>query len=76
MQTAQDLYSTAVFSMPPDERLRLAALILNELAHAEPVSEPRQSIRQMLREMPPARLFKTTAEVDAYLEGERDSWER
>jgi hypothetical protein len=76
MQTAQDLYSTTVFSMPPSERLRLAAMILNELAQAETSNESRQSIRQMLSEMPAARLFKTAAEVDAYLERERDLWER
>lgn len=31
MQTVQDIYVSTIRSLPPDERLRLAALILNDL---------------------------------------------
>ena len=33
--TAQDIYSATVRSLPPDERLKLAALILNDLAQQD-----------------------------------------
>lgn len=34
---ASELYQQTVKSMPPSERLRLASLILNDLAPSEPV---------------------------------------
>lgn len=76
MQNAQELYTTSISQLPPTERLRLAAIILNELARVESTTSPRQSIREMLREMPAGRLFKSSAEADEYLEMERDSWDR
>lgn len=76
MQNAQEIYTTSISQMPPSERLRLAAMILVELTHAETENPPRQSVRQMVQEMPAGRLFKTSAEADAYLEKERDSWDR
>lgn len=74
--TAQELYLNSVFQLPMGERLQLAALILNDLARLESATQDHQSVRQMLNEMPAGRLFKTSAEADAYLEGERDSWDR
>lgn len=34
MSTAQEVFASAVRSLPPAERLRLAALIINELAQS------------------------------------------
>ena len=76
MQNAQELYTISISQMPPDERLRLAAMILAELTHTEIESKPRQSVRQMIQEMPAGRLFNSSAEADEYLEQERDSWDR
>lgn len=76
MQTVQEIYAMSISHLPSLERLRLAALILNELAVARPAEHQRQSIQEMLEEMPSEGLFKTSAEVDEYLERERDSWER
>jgi len=76
MQNAQEIYTTSISQMPPGERLRLAAMILAELTHAEIETAPRQSVRQMVQEMPAGRLFKTSADADAYLETERNSWDR
>ncbi len=76
MQNAQEVYSSSVSQLPPDERLLLAAMILNDLTFSESTTEPRQSVRQMIMEMPAGRLFKTSVEADEYLEGERDSWDR
>jgi hypothetical protein len=43
-----------------------------------PLDEPktRRSAKEILAEAPGGRLFKTVEEVDAYIRGERDSWER
>ena len=76
MQNVQELYTTAISQMPPSERLKLAAMILTNLANIETKSEQHQSVRQMVREMPVGRLFKTSTEADEYLEQERDSWDR
>ncbi|MBS1789449.1 MAG: hypothetical protein JST85_17120 [Acidobacteria bacterium] len=74
MQNVQELYITTISQMPPSERLKLAAMILTNLTNIETKSEQRQSVRQMVQEMPAGRLFKTSAEADQYLEQERDSW--
>lgn len=36
--TAQDIYAESVRTLPPSERLRLAALILDELTHRHNVA--------------------------------------
>ncbi len=75
MQNVQELYTTSISQMPPGERLKLATMILTNLTNGETKSEQHQSIRQMVREMPAGRAFKTSAEADEYLEQERDSWD-
>lgn len=35
MQTAQEIYASTIRELPVEERLLLAALILNDLAHSE-----------------------------------------
>jgi hypothetical protein len=37
---------------------------------------PKRRISEILADYPGGRLFKTGAEVDAYIKEERDSWER
>jgi hypothetical protein len=77
MTNAQDLYAHAVRNLPPAERLRLAALILDELTRAEPgQAQPTRCALDLLERMPGGRLFTTPAEADEYLQGERDSWDR
>lgn len=76
MQNVQELYSTSISQMPASEKLKLAAMILANLTNGETKSEQRQSVRQMVREMPAARLFKISTEAGEYLEQERDSWDR
>ncbi len=80
MQSVQDVYNSAVSQLPSEEQLCLASLILNGMTqkhrshHAG--TSPRRSMREILNELPGGRIFKTAAEVDAYLREERDSWER
>ncbi len=56
-----------------------------ELAEGEPVEvfvvtprgrcRPHRSMLDILRETPPPGLFKTSQDVDRYLEEERNSWD-
>ena len=75
MQNVQEFYATSISQMPPNEKLKLAAMILTNLTNGETNNEQRQSVKQMVREMPAGRLFKTSAEADEHLEQERASWE-
>ena len=36
---------------------------------------PKRTLSDILRDYPGGQLFKTEAEVDAYIRAERDSWE-
>jgi hypothetical protein len=46
-------------------------VVLEEEAQA-----PKRPLSEILRDYPGGQLFKTAAEVDAYIRAERDSWER
>ena len=76
MQSANELYINAVSRLPSSERLRLAALILSELAQEQETTVMPRSALDLLDRLPATRLFKTSAEADAYLREERDAWER
>ncbi len=74
MQTVQEIYRGAILDLPPEERLRLAALILSDLAAAK--QEGKLSAVALLKSFPKGRGFKTEEEVEAYLREERESWDR
>lgn len=75
MQDADELYSKTVSRLAPNERLRLASLILDGLAQEK--EKAGHSVLDLLDVIPAGgRLLKTPAEVDAYLREERDSWDR
>lgn len=38
-------------------------------------AKPKRGAREILAQSPGHRLFKTAAEVDAYIRNERDSWD-
>ena len=79
MQNAQEIYDLSIRHLPYDEQLLLATLILEGVRHEIPRPEPkapRQSMLDILEKLPGGRIFKTSAEVDAYLREERDSWDR
>lgn len=79
MQTAQEIYDSTVSGLPEVEQLRLATLILEGVTQkSASTDEPpmRRSVREILREAPGGRWFKTAAEVDEYIREERDSWDR
>ena len=76
MQDAKEIYENEVSRLPSSERLRLAAIILNELARdPESSAMTPHAALELLEAMPGSRLFKSSAEADEYLSKERDSWD-
>ena len=83
MQIAQEVYVTTVKEWPTTEQLELATLILagvsQQQKNAELVTETKtksRSVLDIIEDWPGQRLFQTSAEADAYLREERDSWDR
>ena len=75
MPDVEELYSKTVSRLSPSERLRLASLIMDGLAQGK--EQGRRSVLDLLDTLPAGgRLLKSPAEVDAYLQEERDSWDR
>ena len=75
MPDAEELYSKTVSRLAPNERLRLASLILDGLAHEK--EKASRSVLDLLDVLAAGgRLLKTPAEADAYLLEERESWDR
>jgi hypothetical protein len=75
MRDAEELYSKTVSRLSPNERLRLASLILDGLAQEK--ERVGRSVLDLLDALPAGgRLLQTPAEADAYLREERDSWDR
>jgi hypothetical protein len=83
MQIAQQVYVSTVKDLPTNEQLELASLILAGVTQKQKADESlpemkteRHSVLELLADWPGQRLFQTSAEADAYLRGERDSWDR
>lgn len=79
MESIQDIYNETVSHRTPDEQLELATMILNKLSPGQNKSKgesERRHLIDLLSEWEGPRLFKTSAEADAYLREERDSWDR
>ena len=74
MRSVQEVYRGAVSGLSPEERLELAALILRELVAPSPGLAGRLSAVELINSFPAGRGFKTSADADRYLRGERDSW--
>ncbi len=61
----------------PDDVLRQALQDLEQHPAPAPGSPARKpSMLDILQELPPPHVFKSPAEVDAFLRAERDSWDR
>jgi hypothetical protein len=78
MESVQEIYDSTISHLPSEAQIQLASLILEKVVEAQ--SEPtrkheRLSVLEILKDWPGQRLFKTSAEADAYLQEERDSWD-
>lgn len=79
MQNATEVYGRQVRQMPPAERLRLAALILDDLsAEQNEGGNPAKtfSALQLLERRTGGGVFKTAEEADEHLKAERESWDK
>ncbi len=79
MESIQDIYNETVSHRISEEQLELAALIITgvtKVKHSPDSNHKRVSMLDIINELPGRRIFKTSAEVDAYLREERDSWDR
>jgi hypothetical protein len=73
MSDIQEIYQETISRLPSEERLRLASLILSDLAATQQMGE-KLSITELIKSFPAGRGSKTSAEADEYLRRERDSW--
>lgn len=79
MESIQEIYSETVSHLSADDQLQLASVILQEVTKRKAPANgtrKRRPMIELLAEWEGQRLFKTSAEADAYLREERDSWDR
>jgi hypothetical protein len=72
MQDAQEIYQQSVVPLPNSEKLRLAAIILQDLSISE---RQFQSSLDLLQNLPDDRIFSSARDVDEHLKAERESWD-
>lgn len=70
MSRASDIYRETVSGLPPDEKLRLAALILRDLAAEGEKKGGRVSVVGLINSFPPGRGLKNSADAADYLRAE------
>ena len=56
--------------LAPGQRANVFVVIEDDL------QMPKRPLAEILKDYPGGRLFKSAAEVDAYIREERDAWER
>ena len=71
MPSVETIYQQTVLPLPPDDRIRLARIIMEH----EEKDVSRQSAYDFLESLSGERLFKDSKAVDEYLRSERDSWD-
>jgi hypothetical protein len=78
MQNASEIYAQSVRQLPATDRLKLAALILEDLTEEQTAVFENANISalDLLESLPEKRLFQTPDEVELYIREERESWER
>jgi len=74
MQNAQNIYYQAIAGLPSDEKLRLAAMILQDLTDENGMSEQTSAL-EFLENLPQEKIFNSAEEVDRHLKTERESWD-
>ncbi|MGI8543946.1 MAG: hypothetical protein ACR2MD_10790 [Aridibacter sp.] len=72
MQKVETIYQQSILTLPNGEKLRLAAIILQDLSNAE---QSKQSALDLLQDLPNTRIFSSSKDVDNYLKAERESWD-
>ena len=79
MEVLLEIYEANISQLPDTKQIKLASIILDRVSQRQnnpEVKTKRHSMIDLLEEWEGQRLFKTSAEADAYLREERDSWDR
>jgi hypothetical protein len=77
MSTAEEVYEQNVRPLPPEERRRVAELILAEMETREETDLPRRSMAELLGSLPPGpRSAASWEELERQLQEGRNSWDR
>ncbi len=75
MPSVETIYRETVMPLPVDDQKRLADIILENVEHNPSSSKKRRSALDVLNSIRVKGIFRTTAEIDEYIERERDSWD-
>lgn len=72
MGNVQTIYQQTILPLPNSEKIRLAALILQNLSNSEIKT---QTAYDLLQNLPNNRVFSNAQEVENHLKSERESWD-
>ncbi len=73
MPTVETIYKNTILPLPPNERLRLAKIIVEHESLQK--SAEKRSVLDIIEDLNGERIFDDSGEVDKYLAEERDSWD-
>ncbi len=74
MPSVETIYRDTILPLPPNERLRLAKIIVEHESSNKSQTE-QLSVLDIIEGLNGERIFSDSAEVDKYLAEERDSWD-
>jgi hypothetical protein len=74
MPSVETIYRDTILPLPPNERLRLARLIVAHESSNKSQTE-QLSVLDIIESLNGERVFSDSAEVEKYLAEERDSWD-
>jgi hypothetical protein len=72
MQDVQTIYRQTILPLPSSDKLRLAAIILQDLSSDEKSSI---SAIDLLQSLQGEKVFNSPEEVNKHLKAERESWD-
>ena len=72
MENVQTIYQQTILPLPNSEKIRLAALILQNLSNSEIKT---QTAYDLLQNLPNNSVFSNAQEVEDHLKSERESWD-
>ncbi|MBK8467283.1 MAG: hypothetical protein IPL32_15805 [Chloracidobacterium sp.] len=75
MPSIETIYQQTVLPLPPDDRIRLAEIIMEHAREDVPGTNGHRSALELLESLPSEAVFKDTDSVDKHLQSERDSWD-
>jgi len=74
MQNAQNIYRQTIVSLPNNEKLRLATLILQDLTDENGAGKQTSAL-EFLENLSQEQVFDSAEAVDRHLKTEREFWD-